>query len=159
MPVLVAMVLGLQSQAAAQPAQEALNRFKGLYEREWAWRQAQSSGLDEDGDRTVAVRDRFPKVDAATQADRLRYWTDVLGELKTIEVAKLSPEDQVNFAIYTAQVEALEASARFRDYEKPFNSDSSFWAEVTGAAQRPLRTIEGISVYSRTFPATSRNRR
>jgi len=53
--------------ASAQPAAGAAERFKALYTREWTWRLAQYSGLDEDADRTTAVRDRFPKVDAATQ--------------------------------------------------------------------------------------------
>lgn len=135
-----ALVLALCVPVFAQAPPSAAARFKALYDREWSWRQAQSSGLDEDADRTAAVRDRFPKVDAATQAERLRYWRDVLKELKSIPVAELPAEDRVNYAIYAAQVEALEATTRFRDYEKPFNSDSSFWAEVTGAAQRRLRT-------------------
>lgn len=135
--------------ASAQTPRATAERFKALYTREWNWRQAQSAGLDEDADRTTAVRDRFPKVDAATQAERVRYWRAVLTELKAIPLAELSPEDQVNHAIYRAQVEALEASAAFRDYEKPFNSDSSFWAEVTGAAQRPLRNLADYQAYLR----------
>ncbi|MBK5255112.1 MAG: DUF885 family protein [Vicinamibacteria bacterium] len=95
------------------------------------------------------MRDRFPKVDAKSQADRLLYWTEVRRELKTIPAAELAAEDQVNYAIYRAQIESLEASARFRDYEKPFNSDSSFWAEVTGSAQRPLRTLGDYRGYLR----------
>ena len=126
----------------------AADRFKALYTREWAWRQSQYSGLDEDAS-ADAVRDRFPKVDAATQSERLRYWSQVLRDLKAIKAAELSSEDQVNYAIYVAQVEALEASARFRDYEKPFNSDSSFWAEVTGSAQRPLRSLAEYRGYLR----------
>ncbi len=135
---------GAQAQKAS-----AADRFKALYTREWSWRQAQNSGLDEDADRTTAVRDRFPKVDAATQAERVRYWRDVLKELDAIPVSDLAGEDQVNYAIYLAQVQALEASTSFRDYEKPFNSDSSFWAEVTGAAQRPLRNLEEYRGYLR----------
>ena len=139
----------LDSAAQGPGPATATARFKTLYDREWAWRQAQNSGLDEDADRTTAVRDRFPKVDAATQADRVRYWAIVLRELTAIPVSELSAEDQVNYAIYRAQVEALDASARFRDYEKPFNSDSSFWAEVTGAGQRPLRNLGEYRGYLR----------
>jgi uncharacterized protein (DUF885 family) len=147
--VSAALVLALAAPAFAQTPAAAAARFKALYDREWSWRQAQSAGLDEDADRSLAVRDRFPRVDAATQAERLRYWTEVLSELKSITVADLSAEDQVNYAIYAAQVEALEASTRFRDYEKPFNSDSSFWAEATGAAQRPLRNLGDYQGYLR----------
>ena len=147
--VSAALVLALAAPAFAQTPAAAAARFKALYDREWSWRQAQSAGLDEDADRSLAVRDRFPRVDAATQAERLRYWTEVLSELKSITVADLSAEDQVNYAIYAAQVEALEATTRFRAYEKPFNSDSSFWAEATGAAQRPLRNLGDYQGYLR----------
>ena len=151
---LAAIALGLLSTAAPIPAfaqapPGAAERFKALYTREWNWRQAQYSGLDEDADRAGAVRDRFPKVDAVTQGERLRYWREVLKDLQGIPVTDLSAEDQVNVAIYRAQVEALEESAAFRDYEKPFNSDSSFWAEVTGGAQRPPRNVEEYRGYVR----------
>ncbi len=135
--------------ALAQAPAAAAERFKALYTREWNWRQAQYSGLEEDADRDQALRDRFPKVDAATQAERLRYWREVLKDLKTIKVAELPAEERVNYAIYRAQVEALEASAAFRDHEKPFNSDSSFWAEATGVAQRPLRNLGEYRGYLR----------
>ena len=135
---LSALLLGATS-AHTQTAPDAATRFKALYTREWAWRQAQSAGLDENAD-PKAARNRFPRVDPATQRDQLSYWTDVLRELETIAAPQLSAEDQVNYAIYRAQVESLQASAQFRDYEKPFNSDSSFWADATGAAKRPLRS-------------------
>ena len=139
--VLAVTILAGSIPARAQAAPSASDRFKALYTREWKWRQAQNSGLDEDADRSAAVRDRFPKIDAATQAARTKYWQDVLKDLKAIPVTELSPEDQVNYAIYLAQVESLEASSRFKDYEKPFNSDSSFWAEVSGSGGRPLRNL------------------
>lgn len=146
---MAALAIAWPAASSPQASLSAAERFKALYTREWTWRQAQYSGLDEDADRAAAVRDRLPKVDAATQAERVRYWREVLKDLKAIPVAELSAEDQVNYAIYRAQVEALEASASFRDYEKPFNSDSSFWAEVTGAAQRPLRNLGEYRGYLR----------
>ncbi len=153
-PTLTTFALGIlcalwSAEAFARAPSNAAERFKALYTREWSWRQAQNSGLDEDTDRAEAVRDRFPKVDAATQAERLRYWTGVLRDLRAIPSVDLPGEDQVNYAIYLAQIEALEAGARYRDYEKPFNSDSSFWAEVTGAASRPLRNLGEYRGYLR----------
>lgn len=155
LPHLAAAVFTLSTlgPASAQTVTTAADRFKTLYTREWKWRQAQNSGLDEDADRSVAVRDRFPKIDAATQETRLKYWQDVLKELQAIPASELSAEDQVNYAIYQAQVESLEASARFRDYEKPFNADSSFWAEVSGAGNRPIRSAAAYRDYLRLLGA------
>ena len=141
------------AQAPAPTGGTAAERFKTLYTREWKWRQAQQSGLDEDADRSQAVRDRFPKIDAATQEMRAKYWQDVLKELKAIPVAGLSAEEQVDYAIYQHQVESLEAEARFKEYEKPFNSDSSFWAGVSGAGGRPLRSVAEYRGYIRLLDA------
>jgi uncharacterized protein (DUF885 family) len=124
----------------------AADRFMALYTREWNWRKAQFSGVDEDADPNT-LPDRFPKVDAATQVERLRYWTDVLKELAAIPFAELSKDDQANYAIYKQQVETLHASARFKDYEKPFNSDSAFWSDVAGIARRPMRNAADYRRY------------
>ncbi|MEO8361436.1 MAG: DUF885 family protein, partial [Vicinamibacteria bacterium] len=155
LPHLAAVIftLSMPGPASAQTAGSAADRFKALYTREWKWRQAQSSGLDEDADPSAAMRDRFPRIDAATQSIRLKYWQDVLKELHTIPASELSAEDQVNYAIYQAQVESLEASSRFRDYEKPFNADSSFWADVSGAGNRPIRSAAAYRGYLRLLGA------
>lgn len=132
--------------AATSAATSAAERFKALYTREWNWRKAQFSGVDEDADPN-AFPDRFPRIDAAAQAERLRYWTDVLKELAAIPVGELSDDDQTNYAIYRQQVESLHASARFRDHEKPFNSDSAFWSDVAGLARRPMRNASDYRRY------------
>ena len=66
----------------------------------------------------------------AAQAKRLAYLDGVLKQLDGIDAGKLSAANQVNFAVYRPQLEDLAAELRFRDYEMPFNADSSFWSDL-----------------------------
>lgn len=111
-------------------------RLKEIYTREWKWRQAQFAD-GEDEDRGVA--DHLPKVDEATQEMRLRYWEEVLRELDAIPRKSLSPAERLNYDIYRPEIEALIAGQRFRDYEMPANSDSSFWTDIGYTARRAFR--------------------
>ena len=52
---------------------------------------------------------------------------DLLDQLNAIPAAQLSPDEQVNAAVFRTILENAIADARFRKWEMPFNSDSSFW--------------------------------
>src|SRR5580698_5061664 len=81
-------------------------RFKEIYSKEWAWRQAQRGEIDEDSEAgRGGVSPQLPKVDVATQNARLEYWTGVMKQLDTIQAASLSPLEQTNYAVYRAQIE------------------------------------------------------
>src|SRR3546814_8717160 len=90
---------------------------------------------------------RLPDVGPAAQQRRLAVWEDVLAQLETIDPAALSPAEQVNYAVYKPQVGNLAASIRFRDYEMPFNSDSSFWSNLAFMARRPMRAARDYPNY------------
>src|SRR3546814_18186932 len=82
---------------------------------------------------------RLPDGGPAAQQRRLAVWDGVIAQLETIDPAALSPAEQVNYAVYRPQVGNLAASIRFRDYEMPFNSDSSFWSNLAFMTRRPMR--------------------
>lgn len=141
--------------AAAPPAaaadatardSEAGARFKALYTREWKWRQAQFAGGD-DEDVQGQASSRLPKVDLATQAERERYWAQVLKELDAIDKAQLRGEDPVNYEVFRQQIQSLLANQRLRGWEMPFNSDSAFWTNLGFTARRPIRDAEGYRRY------------
>ena len=130
--------------AAVQPAPNlAEARFKSLYEREWRWRQSQAGGGEDD----ARVRARLPDVTPRAQEARLRYWEQVLAELGRVDRAQLTPDRQLDYDVYRYQIETLAASQRFRDYQKPLNSDSSFWSDLAYIARRPLRSEEEYRNY------------
>jgi uncharacterized protein (DUF885 family) len=134
--LLGALVSGLMlvtGPARADPATDAA--FKAIYTREWTWRTAQFPDGEDEG----AVDASFPDVSSAAQVARLKYWQDVLRQLDALPVKQLSPDAAVDYGIYRYQIVTMIAAQQFRDYEKPLNSDSSFWGDLTYAANRPLR--------------------
>jgi len=138
------LVIAFQIYAADTPDA----RFKDIYTKEWAWRQAQRGEIDEDSEAgRGGVSPQLPKVDAATQNARLEYWTGVMKQLDTIQPHLLSPPEQTNYAVYRAQIEALIQSQKFRDYEKPLNADTAFWSNIAGTARRPFRNARDYQHY------------
>ena len=113
-------------------------QLRAIYTSEWKWRSEQLAG-DEDGTRPIA--DHLPRVDAASQEMRLRYWLDTLRRVDAIPRASLSPREQVNYDIYRDQLTVLIARQRFRDFEMPANSDSAFWTDLGYTARRPFRSL------------------
>ncbi|HZW52315.1 MAG TPA: DUF885 domain-containing protein, partial [Rudaea sp.] len=117
------------AKATAPAPGSADAKFDAIYSAEWKWRQAQFPGGDDDSV-NAAVPDRLPRVDAAAQDARLKFWRDVLAKLATIPVDKLSPANRINYAVYKPQIADLAADVRFRQYEMPFNADSQFWSDL-----------------------------
>lgn len=129
--LMAALLVTVAAPALAAPADA---RFKTIYETEWAWRQDELARSDGPEDDTLAPR--LPRVDAASQARRLAYWQDVRQRLDAISPTDLSPAQRVNYQVYRDQIDVLVNQQRFREYEKPFNSDSSFWSNFNYKARR-----------------------
>jgi uncharacterized protein (DUF885 family) len=136
--VAIVAVSGVLSARAEQPP-TVDERFKALYTREWEWRKAEFP--DADDSPTKPVVDHLPKVDDGSQRARLDYWTGILKELEAIPRAELSPAAQVDYDVYRPQIAVLINSQRLQDYEMPANSDSSFWGDLSGIADKPFRTL------------------
>jgi uncharacterized protein (DUF885 family) len=130
---------------AAKATAQADARFQAIYKAEWQWRIKQRLAWEEDEPRDV--RDALPKVDARTQAARLAMWEGVLRRLDGIRAADLSRAEQINYAVYRAQIAAFVAAQRFREYEQPVNADSAFWSDIAYIARRPLKNAEEYRAY------------
>lgn len=122
-------------------------RFQAIYEKEWKWRQEQTGQADEDSD-TSGDNTRLPDVGAAAHEARLKVWEQVLKDLDGIDATQLSAENRINLAIYRPQVENLAAEVRLRAYEMPFNSDSSFWSNLSFMARRQMKTADDYRAYA-----------
>jgi uncharacterized protein (DUF885 family) len=131
--------------AAARAANQADQRFQAIYRAEWQWRTQQRLAWDED--EAHDVQDALPKVDARAQAARLAMWEGVLRRLDGIRAAELSPPERINYAVYRAQIVALAAAQRFRDYEQPVNADSAFWSDIAYIARKPLKNADEYRAY------------
>src|ERR1700704_2642988 len=132
---LAAALSGCSQQSRQHAADE---RLSAIYSSEWKWRTDQ---LPDDEDAPRPVADHLPKVDPATQDMRRKYWEDVLRRLEAIARASLSAQEQVNYDIYRAQIAVLIANQRFRDFEMPANSDTTFWTNIGYTARRPFRGL------------------
>jgi uncharacterized protein (DUF885 family) len=109
----------------ASPA-SADKRLRALYDDYARW-DAKEGGysLDENGD--LKPLDYLPRVDAADQLRRAAYVRQLLDKANAVPTAQLSPDEQVNAAVFKTMLENLLIEAKFRTWEMPFNSDSSFW--------------------------------
>ncbi|UTY60013.1 DUF885 family protein [Massilia sp. erpn] len=142
---LACILLAASTSSVASAPLNADARFKALYTQEWKWRQNQQLEDEEDDDNGISPR--LPRVDPATQQMRQQYWEGVLKGLDAIPAAKLSAAERINYAVYRAQIAALLANQRFREYEKPLNADSSFWSNLAGEARKSFRTAEDYRNY------------
>ena len=116
----------LSMPAIAQQSADA--RFKQIYEKEWAWRTGQA-GVSASGE-AQPNNGRLDQVDATRQQERLAYWQKVMEQLDAIDAKQLSPAEQVNDAIYREQIRNFIADQQFKQWQMPFNSDSTFWSEL-----------------------------
>ncbi|ARR52840.1 DUF885 domain-containing protein [Rhizorhabdus wittichii DC-6] len=132
--IIAAAVSLVTAPAFANPADD---RFDALSAKEWSWRQ--QSFQSEESNKGGIPR-HLPDESLATQQARLATWTDTLKQLDAIRPADLSPGKQEDYGVYRAQIETLLDAQRFRDFEKPLNSDSSFWADLGYYARQPIRT-------------------
>ena len=133
------------STAASAASAGADARLRAIYTGEWQWRLQQR--LENEEDETSGISASLPQVDAATQQARRARWEGVLKQLDGVAAKDLSPAERINHAVYRAQVAALAANVRFREYEKPLNADSSFWFNMTYEARKPFRTSQDYASY------------
>lgn len=125
--------------AVSSPAPGSADaQLKALYEAEWAWRQKEMG-------REGGPSDHFPRVDAATQARHLAYWTDVLNQLSKIPRDQLSAEEQINAEVFETSITAFANDIRFKTYEAPFNADTFFWTSFS--PREGFRTVKDYELY------------
>jgi uncharacterized protein (DUF885 family) len=134
---IVLMAVGVPAIAAvAKTGSSADDRFKALYTSEWKWREDQFAGGEDD---VKEIVDHLVKVDPATQEMRLQHWEKTLKDLAAIPRDRLSAANQVNYDVYKPQLEVMIAEQKFRGYEMPANSDTTFWTDLGYTARQDFR--------------------
>lgn len=121
-------------------------RFREIYSTEYGWRQKSFTEPEGVGANRI-MSPHLPDVSVAAQDQRTATWDRVEADLATIPRDRLSAENRVNFAVYKGQVDALLAAQRFREWEKPANSDSSFWGDLASVDDKPLRSDQEYRNY------------
>jgi uncharacterized protein (DUF885 family) len=139
LPWIALAAFGCAPLGATPAANQADARLQSIYKSEWQWRQEQ---LPDPEDTQKPVENHLPRVDPATQAERLKYWQEVLQRLDGIRRAELSRAEQLNYDVYRPQIAALISNQAFREYEMPVNADTTFWTEFSYTARRPYRNVQ-----------------
>ena len=128
---------------AQASAGSADTQFKAVTDKEWAWRKEQQG--DDDG--PGKLRAHLPDVTPKAQAARLATWQDVRRQVAAIPADQLSPAVRVDQQVYLAQIDVLIAQQQFHEWEKPVNSDTSFWSGLAGMGRRTFSTEEEYRRY------------
>ncbi|MFL6762886.1 MAG: DUF885 domain-containing protein [Sphingomicrobium sp.] len=110
--------------SASQPAADT--KLRALYDSYAAW-DAKESEVFEDSRGETKPTAHLQHVDEASQLRRAAHLRELLDQLNAIPIQQLSPAEQVNAAVFRTILENAIGEARFRQWEMPFNSDSSFW--------------------------------
>src|SRR3546814_14475043 len=110
-------------------------RFEALSSAEYEWRRAQFAPGEDDAE---GAPRRLPDVGPAAQAERLQRWTRTSAALDAIDPGALSAEQRVNYVVYKGQIAALLDAQKYREYEKPLNSDASFSSDKRSVGKKSV---------------------
>lgn len=131
---------------AAKPS-AADQAFQSIYKADDQWRRAQRGSVSKEDEKKHLPPAHLRRVDAATQARALAHWQSILASLKKIDIHKLSPDERLNFEVYRAQIVVLRNAQKFKEYERPVNSDSQFWGFIAPLDAREFRSEEFYTRY------------
>lgn len=98
--------------------------------REWSFRRQH---VVRELGASVPLKSALPKLDPASQAEKLAFWTAIIGELDALNGHALSPTGREDRLVLRQQVEALRLFQLYRDYKRPFNAFTSFWDDTAAS--------------------------
>ncbi|MEP7315159.1 MAG: DUF885 family protein [Sphingomicrobium sp.] len=129
-PPLAAQVAPASSSPATTMAMPGDATLKALYDGYATWTAKEYGAIwGEDGDAEQAGY--LPRADAANELRRVAHRADLLKQLNEIPAESLSPPERINAAVLRTDLENQVASAKFRTWEMPVNSDSNFWTYLS----------------------------
>ncbi len=139
------------AEAAAKATAEKGNAedaaFQRIYKADEVWRRAQRGNVSKAEEKKRLPPAHLEHVDADTQAKALAHWGQVLAALKSVDMEKLSKEERLNFEVYRAQIVVERNAVKFKEYERPVNSDTQFWGFLAPLDARGFRTEEHYRRY------------
>jgi uncharacterized protein (DUF885 family) len=123
--------------AAPAMAAEDSQRFREIYEKEWAFRMkefpmfASYTGVHE-------YADQLGDVSQQAQDRRYEFWHAIRSELDGVSCQRLERDDCINYRIFVKQMDNYLAAYEIKSYLIPFNSDWGFYLEW---ARLPEETV------------------
>ncbi len=96
-------------------------------------------------DGSTELGDRFPDITPQAYAARAEYAKAARAKLEGIDTGALSPAASIDAAVFRQMLDEEIGDIAFREYERPFDSDSNFWSYL--AEPFPLTTEAGLRRY------------
>lgn len=122
------------SPGEAQAAPTARTQLLQLFEREWQFRLQEFPQLAS----WVGMASGAADLNRAALEDQLRrqgFWQNMLVELRQVNLADLSAEDQVNAEMFRRQLQSFVDDIEYHAYLIPFTSDEGFHTELARLPQ------------------------
>ena len=110
------------------PAAEDSERFKDIYEKEWAFRLKEFPTFAT----STGVHDYDSQLGHVSQQDQARrnvFWKEIRSELNSISCERLARVECINYRIFVKQMDNYLSDFETRAYLIPFNSDWGFYME------------------------------
>jgi uncharacterized protein (DUF885 family) len=142
---LVCTAVGAVAPPPCAPPSAQDTQLKAIYKADEAWRMAERGAGDPS--KPDRILPELRAVDAATQQKRLEHWQGVMAQLEKLKPAEMGEDERVNYEVYRAQIVGFENGQKFKEYERPVNSDSTFWSGTEGAGRRVYRTEQDYENY------------
>jgi len=145
--LLVLLTLALAAGSLPVAASGDGERFRKLYEKEWAFRM-QEFPLFASWTGSHAGADRMGHVSEADQTRRHDYWKGIRKELDSISCDRLDRSECINYRIFVRQIDDFLAEYETGAYLIPFNSDSGFYTSWTRLPEETtFRTVQDYRDY------------
>jgi len=159
---LAAPAVPAQGAPASHNRATADARLKALYDGYADWDSRETAQYwDEKG--TLQPADHLARVDEASQRRRKGHIEQVLKQLDAIPASQLSADQKLDAAVFRTVLEDALTELRFRTWEMPLNSDSSFWiyldSDSLGSALEYRRYIGRMRDIPRFFDEEIANMR
>ena len=130
--------------AAVEPGKQDA-ALQAIYLADEKWRESQRGAGDMR--HYDKVQPMLRSVDPATQEKAYEHWKSVKAQIDKLGEGELSEPERVNLMVYRGQIEALEDSQKFKEWEKPVTSMAAFWTGTEGAGERPFRNEQDYLNY------------
>lgn len=131
--VLICLFMPAMAPEKAFAQSDTDRAFETLYTYEWRIRQGDIA----EGEQT-SIPSHLPDVSEAAQKAAFGRLVDTQKKLHELDYSALSSENQVNYQVYDYQLTALINAHKFKEYQKPLNSDSAFWSDLSFIVDRPF---------------------
>ena len=120
--------------------------LKAIYTADQEWR-TKERGAGDPGRQERSMPTMMRAVDPATQQKRLEHYQSVLAQVDKLKDGDMSEPELVNLEVYRDQIHALLDEQKFKEWQKPVNSDTQFWSGPEGAGRRAFRTEQDYINY------------